>query len=366
MTLVNKRRARKLWIALLIFIVAIFLTTFLIPYSDPGKFWFIAILGMVYPFLLMLVLICLIVCALKRSRWFLLPLIALFINWKQTSVVFSWHWKKEFSDAGPPNSLRVLSWNVSRWTENKNSMKGNPDNSYRRLMMEAVQNENADVLCFQEFFECYAPEFFPANIPPLEKMGYKYHFFSPSSVTISGQFQTGLIILSKYPIIDSAYFKTVSGGHSEGFSYADIRFQNKTIRIFNTHLESIGLSRGSGGEIGATEGIKSIGGKIKRSYYLRSLQADQLRAEMDRSPYPLMLCGDVDDLPNSYAYFKVKGNLQDAFLKKGSGLGRTFRFVLPTLRIDCIMVDKKLKIEQFTTRPYKYSDHYPLLTDVSF
>jgi endonuclease/exonuclease/phosphatase family metal-dependent hydrolase len=65
-------------------------------------------------------------------------------------------------------------------------------------------------------------------------------------------------------------------------------------------------------------------------------------------------------------YFKVKGNMQDAFLKKGSGLGRTFQFVSPTLRIDYMMADRKFKIEQFSRLGYKYSDHYPQIMDISF
>lgn len=86
-------------------------------------------------------------------------------------------------------------------------------------MIEAIQKENADVLCLQEFFQCYAPDYFPDNIQPLKKMGYTYYYFSPASKTVKGLFQTGLAIFSKYPITDSAYFKTTSGGHSEGFNY---------------------------------------------------------------------------------------------------------------------------------------------------
>ena len=91
-----------------------------------------------------------------------------------------------------------------------------------------------------------------------------------------------------------------------------------------------------------------------------------LREEIDRSPYPIVFCGDVDDVPNSYTYFKIKGSMQDAFLKKGFGFGRTYQFISPTLRIDYLMADKKFRIDQFTTLDYKYSEHYPLVMDISF
>lgn len=362
----QKNKRAKLFLRVgYIFIVLAYLLTCLVPFLNPGKFWFIAVLGLAFPFLLVMVFICLIVSAIIRSKWFFLSLAALLISWQQLSVLFKIRFPKEFNEQKKEASLRVLSWNVSRWTESENSMKEKQGNSFRRLMMDAIQNENADVLCLQEFFECYAPDFFPDNIRPLEKMGYKYHFFSPASKIVNDLFQTGLVIFSKYPIVDSAYFKTVGGGHSEGFSYADIKFQNKKIRFFNTHLESIGMNRQDYGDVGRTETVRSIFGKIKRSYYLRSRQASQLRQEMDRSPHPVIFCGDVDDVPNSYTYFKIKGGLQDAFLKKGSGLGRTFQFVSPTLRIDYMMAGKQFKIEQFTKLNYKYSDHYPQLMDVS-
>ncbi|MBK7123675.1 MAG: hypothetical protein IPH68_13225 [Chitinophagaceae bacterium] len=60
-----------------------------------------------------------------------------------------------------------------------------------------------------------------------------------------------------------------------------------------------------------------------------------------------MICGDFNDVPNSYTYFTLKGNLQDAFLKKGSGFGRTLNFISPTLRIDYILADKELEIDRF-------------------
>ena len=39
--------------------------------------------------------------------------------------------------------------------------------------------------------------------------------------------------------------------------------------------------------------------------------------------------------------------MQDAFLKKGFGIGRTFSALSPTLRIDYIFTDKHFKIKQF-------------------
>jgi endonuclease/exonuclease/phosphatase family metal-dependent hydrolase len=68
-------------------------------------------------------------------------------------------------------------------------------------------------------------------------------------------------------------------------------------------------------------------------------------------------------VPNSYTYFKSKGDLQDAFLKKGHSIGRTFRYLSPTLRIDYILADKQLEVAQFNRVIAPYSDHYPVIAD---
>jgi endonuclease/exonuclease/phosphatase (EEP) superfamily protein YafD len=82
------------------------------------------------------------------------------------------------------------------------------------------------------------------------------------------------------------------------------------------------------------------------------------------SPYPVLFCGDLNDVPNSYTYFTVRGDMQDAFLKKGFGIGRTFSAISPTLRIDYIFADDNFKIIQFNRLVKHYSDHFMLVADI--
>ena len=88
------------------------------------------------------------------------------------------------------------------------------------------------------------------------------------------------------------------------------------------------------------------------------------------SPYPAIICGDFNDIPNSSTYFNVKGNLQDPFLKKGFWTGRTtrtsFGIISPTLRIDYILASRSFTAKQFQIIHVPYSDHYPVETDLSY
>jgi len=104
--------------------------------------------------------------------------------------------------------------------------------------------------------------------------------------------------------------------------------------------------------------------KLKRGIVIRSIQADIIEEVRNNSPYPVLFTGDLNDVPNSYTYFKVRGELRDAFLEKGYGLGRTFRGLSPTLRIDYIFSDSRFSVAQFKREKKNYSDHYMLVADL--
>jgi endonuclease/exonuclease/phosphatase family metal-dependent hydrolase len=57
--------------------------------------------------------------------------------------------------------------------------------------------------------------------------------------------------------------------------------------------------------------------------------------------------------------------MQDAFLRKGFGMGRTFSALAPTLRIDYILATRQFKVLQFNRLVKNYSDHYMLVADVT-
>jgi endonuclease/exonuclease/phosphatase family metal-dependent hydrolase len=109
---------------------------------------------------------------------------------------------------------------------------------------------------------------------------------------------------------------------------------------------------------------RTILSKVKKGLTHRSIQADIIDDVLEDSPYPVLFCGDLNDVPNSYTYNKVRGSMQDAFLKKGFGIGRTFAGLSPTLRIDYIFADNRFSIKQFNRIIRKYSDHYMLVADV--
>jgi endonuclease/exonuclease/phosphatase family metal-dependent hydrolase len=110
---------------------------------------------------------------------------------------------------------------------------------------------------------------------------------------------------------------------------------------------------------------------MRNAFSQRGKQADIMRRKIEESDYPAIVCGDLNDVPNSYAYFRIRKDMKDAFLEKGSGLGKSYfsrqsRSLawLPTLRIDYIFADKSFNIGQFAMVTEKISDHLGLITDI--
>ena len=375
----RKKPHSFLKIILLLFNVGIiisYLSVCLVPFINTGENWYFAIPGVIFPLLFFSLLFLIILRAILRSKkWFWISLVVLCLGIQQVLAVFSFHLPKEFSLDKQPRTLRILQWNVMGWDENNEAENG--DESYRPQMMDLVRNQNADVLCFEEFFEPKDTVRFKPNITAISKMGYPYHFFVPTKSYENDDATSGTIIFSKYPIIDSAVFNFNRKGIGEHLLYIDIKAENKIFRVFATHLKAINFaewdnqrSNQSGTEDESSNDYKTIISKLIRGYIFRYPQAELIQQKIAESPYPAIICGDFNDIPNSSTYFKIKGNLQDPFLKKGYWTGRTtrknFGIITPTLRIDYILADRKFSVNQFQIIHVPYSDHFPVETDLEY
>ncbi len=349
-------------------VVFFFLLACLAPYLNPQKWWFISFLGLAFPFLLVMVLSFLITWLLIKPRYSLISLLALVPGIPSTLVFFALNRSAPFQYRKDPETIRVVSWNVARFVEMKRN--NNPGSQARLKMMDLIQQQDADILCFQEFFHSFDPSYYP-NIDHIrEKFDYPYWFYSHD---VDGdKHYTGSIIFSRYPIIDSGMIRYPRPTLPDALMHADIRVNDDTIRIYTTHLQSLRFDKEDYERISkireAEEGIvthsRTIVSKWKRGVTHRSIQADLIHQVLGDSPFPIIFCGDLNDVPNSYTYHTVKGKMQDAFLKKGFGIGRTFSALSPTLRIDYIFADEHFRIRQFNRVPKRYSDHYMLVSDI--
>ncbi|HKZ65294.1 MAG TPA: endonuclease/exonuclease/phosphatase family protein [Chitinophagaceae bacterium] len=348
-------------------VVFFFLLACLIPYLDPQTWWFISFLGIGFPFLLLAVAGFMVWWLFVKRRYALISGIALLLGFKSVTALFAIS-IPGFTGKKKPETIRIATWNVARFIEMKRN--NNKGSQIRLKMLDQIRRQNADILCLQEFFHSYDSTLYD-NLDYLrDSLHYPYYCYS---YELDGDKQfTGSAIFSRFPIIDSGMIRYPRPTLPEALIHADIRLKNRIIRVYTTHLQSVQLLRTDyekidkikEGEDGIVSNSKTIFSKIKRGVVKRKIQTDIIKQVLGDSPYPVIFCGDLNDIPNSYTYFKIRGDMQDAFLKKGFGIGRTFSAISPTLRIDYIFADSRFRIDQFKRIVKNSSDHYMLVTDI--
>ena len=359
---------KRFFIILNIGVVFFFLLSCIVPHINPRTWWFISFLGLVFPFLLVFVIAFAIGwLMLKKRRLALISGIALLLGLKSILVFFAFHNPGSFNLKKEPGTFRIVSWNVARFVELKrNTNKG----SLTRLkMMDLIKEQDADILCLQEFHTSTNAEYYN-NIETVQALGYPYYYFSFD--TDGDKHYYSSIIFSRFPIIDSGLIRYPRPTIPDALIHADIKVNNDTIRVYTTHLQSLQfkktdyekIDRIKNAEDSLLSNSRNILSKIKKAISNRSIQADLIDDVLGDCPNPVIFCADLNDVPNSYTYSTVRGDMQDAFLKKGFGIGRTFSALSPTLRIDYIFADDNFKIKQFNRIVKNYSDHYMLVSDI--
>lgn len=352
-----------------VIVALVFLLACLVPYLNPANWWFISVLGLAFPFLLLLVIFFMLGwLMILRPRHALISFISLLIGYKSISVFVAFHQPRSFNKVKAPGSIRVATWNVARFIELRRN--NNAGSETRLKMMDQIKEQNADVVCLQEFHTCTNPEFYD-NIAAVQALGYPYYHFSFDADGDRHYYSS--IIFSRYPIIDSGRVRFPRPSLPEVLLHADLLVNKDTIRVYTTHLQSLQFTRHDYERIEKIKSVedsllansKGILSKLKKGITYRSIQADIVHEVMGNSPHPYILCADLNDVPNSYTYFTVRDNLQDAFLKKGTGIGRSFTSLSPTLRIDYILANDQWDILQFKRVTRKHSDHFMLVADLA-
>ena len=88
--------------------------------------------------------------------------------------------------------------------------------------------------------------------------------------------------------------------------------------------------------------------------------------QVSKSPYPVIICGDLNETALSYVYEELTDNLCDAFLEAGNGLGITHTSGYPFMRIDYILTSPGVKPVSFHVVEKELSDHFPIVAEISF
>lgn len=345
------------------------LLLYLLPYLPRFSTWFLDLIALCFPFLILIQLLFLLLWLLRKKKLAIMPFLFLLFSWKLIGNFFPFHFfRSTASDAHEKNRFTVMSWNV-RYFNFYNSHE-----SFDEVIISKIKNMAPDVAALQEVMHA-KEDIYPYALDSISnRLGFAYAATAGAKKEapyqkFSDYFNYCVTIFSRYPIIHSQLID-VANNRMRNFFYADIVKGKDTIRILNVHLQSRNYSQNEGN--GAAGSQKQADGsswsrisfalkKMRMAYLLRSDQADAIHKTVAASPYPVILCGDLNDVPNSYSYQVLKKNLADAHVTAGSGIGSTYQYILPTLRIDYIFYSRQLKLTRFLTDKSSVSDHYPVL-----
>ena len=243
-------------------------------------------------------------------------------------------------------SYNVRLFNVFKWLDREDV----PAN-----ILAFINDKNPDILCIQEFSNS-------ANID-LKVYRHRYIFMDGK------QIKTAQAIFSKFPIIDQGIIFFPNSNNIVVF--ADIKKGKDIIRVYNMHLQSIKISpdvNEINENIDAIDQGKSLKlfNRISKAFKKQQQQAEMIKEHKKDCPYPIIICGDLNNSAFSYVYRNIKGKLKDAFEEAGKGFGPTYKFRYYPARIDYILADDKMTVKKFESFPeFENSDHYPIMAKLS-
>jgi len=335
----------------------------LAAYSDrvsPGKSLMMAYLGLCFPIFFT-------ICAFYAIYWLftwdwkllLVSLVSFIICWGPIGRYFPFHFK---TDPIPQeNTIKVLTYNVMNFA-GKRHTKESPNR-----IIEYIADSGADIVCLQEYTVANSgKELTSADVYKALDM-YPYRSvirFSKTRYGISGN-----AVFSKFPIKKSRRLEYKSQYNGSAIHELDIN--GKKMILVNNHLESFKLTQKDRTQYSSliksfdTDILAEIRGtfqqKLGPAFRQRAGQAEYIAQEIKNTEADYyLICGDFNDTPLSYAHRVIQGDMTDAFVASGRGMGTTYNQNFFLFRIDNIIHSSNITPYNCTIDHVKYSDHYPM------
>jgi len=311
-------------------ILFLLLGTLLNAYVPPKVFPWFNLLSLGFPVLMILYIILTIFWVLswkKRAFVFMFAGLA-FIN-----PVKRW---VNYSDKKGNSEIKVVSFNT------RAGGRGNKE------IAPYLKSQNADVLFLQE------------------DAGKDYQFEGYQKANPGG----GLTILTKHKIIKQQIIDPQDENVRIPGLQVDIEINGRIYRFIDVYLNPFRFEKDMVKLNGNTETneqkIKDVVKRLIPTFKKHQEQVSLIHKVIENSPYPVILAGDFNSVPNSYEYYHLSDGLEDAFLTAGKGSATSFHDYKFPIRIDYVFSSKSLEaISYEVDRSISISDHYPVIVKFS-
>lgn len=329
---------------------------------SPEKSVFFSFLGMGFPFLILPNLF-FVVWWFLFMQWkkMLAGIVSLLLCWGAINAYFPLNARTRDL---PEDCIKILTYNVMGFHHSSAHSEKHPN-----PVLQYIIDCKADIVCIQEHRSYQnSRHLSPDDLKKALKMYPYSHFYRIETADPSLGIY-GMSVYSKFPIKSAEKIKFNSTYNGAFKVELDIR--GKKVTLINCHLETNNLSdedRQQYDNMVKDFNSKNIDAmadrtfrKLKPAFKARAAQADKVAEVVgnDTNPY-VIVCGDFNDTPISYARQRIKGNLVDAFAETGRGPGITYNRNHFYFRIDYILHSRNIKSYNCSVGKLKDSDHYPV------
>jgi endonuclease/exonuclease/phosphatase family metal-dependent hydrolase len=288
----------------------------------------------------------------KRWHWACIPFVTLLCCIPYIGTIYQLG--STDKEIEKKNGLKIATYNVARFNRETSGF-------IAQDILAQMKKQKVDVLCMQEY----------NDISGDKKNSDNYKEFFPYMAMGNND----MVIYSRFPITGTKNIDFDQTNNSA--MWADIDINGKFFRVLNVHLETTGLNRtlrnaakieANGYDVESSRLLSAIYGNYTLGMMARAGQAITISNELRMNPaenHALIICGDFNDVPYSFVYNTMLGDLIDGFKECGSGWMYTFRGN-KKVRIDYIFHDKSLKGLTCYKQDLSYSDHYPVFMKMEY
>lgn len=294
----------------------------------------------------------------RHRRWCWLTLVMLLLCVAPIGYTVS-HQALIFPKKVLPHSFTLMSYNTH--------LMGDVRKPKQNRVIQYILRAQPDVVCLQEVEVSKSSD----NLTLAELREalsvYPYTYFDFKIYNSRRQY--GNAVFSRYPLIDKHTLRYESRGNIT--SVCNIVLPDDTLRLYTNHLESNRLQH-KDIDLGTTtesaqSALQGTSAKLEKASEIRIRQAQAIHDDAQRSPYPVLIVGDMNTTPVSYTYRILQKGMRDAFLESSNGrLGHTFVKRGIGVRIDYILHSSALSASDFDVPHVDYSDHYPVIATIHY
>lgn len=294
--------------------------------------------------------------AIFQSKWLLVNLITIILHLNLIGGVLQLPSVKPSKQ--DTTALTLCSYNIQSMLYGKTDLTAT-------LIRNFLSDHMVDIVCFQEIDLTN-----PSAVEALQMLLAKYPHVALQDGLEPG---FGLVIASKYPIVQHA---DIPFGQSNNHAmWADIQLPDRTLRLFNMHLQSTQYNQikrksaldnwvwDSQREYNQTHSFLN---KLAFNERNRLRQVQTLTEIIQKSPHASFACGDLNSSPFSFTYKQLETTLRDGFRSAGRGYEYTYRYLFNLYRTDFIFHPDSYAAQSYQSFNLPFSDHKPVIINGNF